>query len=141
MFNIEKIKQLVTLLEESQCSKLHIREGEFEISLEKSKGQQVPEEVSYAPVIKAPEVVTSEAPDASSYITSPMVGTFFMAPSPDRPPFVKIGDMVLEDTIVCILEAMKVMNEVKAGCRGKVVEVLIKNGQPVEFGTKLFRVV
>ncbi len=71
-------------------------------------------------------------------ITSPMVGTFYALPSPDDPPFVKKGNRVNEDTIVCIIEAMKVMNEVKAGKKGKITEVYVENGCSVEFGTKLF---
>ena len=75
------------------------------------------------------------------FITSPMVGTLYASSSPDNPPFVKVGDKVSEQTIVCIVEAMKVMNEVKAGISGTVAEVCIDNGHPVEFGTKLFRIV
>lgn len=76
---------------------------------------------------------------ASVYVTSPMVGTFYSSPSPDDPSFVKVGDKIEKHTVVCIIEAMKVMNEVKAGVSGTVAEILIENGQPVEFGTKLFR--
>lgn len=74
------------------------------------------------------------------FITSPMVGTFYAATAPEDPPYVKVGDRVEKGTVVCIIEAMKVMNEVKAGMSGTVVEVLIENGQPVEFGSKLFRI-
>lgn len=73
-------------------------------------------------------------------IKSPMVGTFYSSPSPDEPTFVNIGDIVTEDTIVCIIEAMKVMNEVKAGKSGKIVDIYIENAHPVEFGTKLFKI-
>lgn len=76
-----------------------------------------------------------------TFVTSPMVGTFYTASSPDDPSFVKVGDIVTENTVVCIIEAMKVMNEVKAGVSGKVAEVCIDNAHPVEFGTKLFRIV
>lgn len=75
------------------------------------------------------------------FVTSPMVGTFYMTPSPDDPPFVRVGEEIDENSVVCIIEAMKVMNEVKAGVRGKIVEILLKNGDPVEFGTKIFRIV
>lgn len=74
------------------------------------------------------------------YVTSPMVGTFYNTPSPDDPPFVKVGDKVEKNTVICIVEAMKVMNEVKAGVVGTVAEILVENGHPVEFGTKLFRI-
>lgn len=77
---------------------------------------------------------------ASIYVTSPMVGTFYASPSPDDPPFVKVGEKIEKHTVVCIIEAMKVMNEVKAGVSGTVAEVLIESGHPIEFGTKLFRI-
>jgi acetyl-CoA carboxylase biotin carboxyl carrier protein len=68
-----------------------------------------------------------------------MVGTFYSAPSPDSPPFVKTGDTVSEDSVVCIIEAMKVMNEIKAEAKGKIVEVLVENGDNIEYGQPLFR--
>lgn len=77
---------------------------------------------------------------AAVYVTSPMVGTFYSSPTPDDPSFVKVGDTIDKSTIVCIVEAMKVMNEVKANVSGVVAEVLVENGHPVEFGTKLFRI-
>jgi acetyl-CoA carboxylase biotin carboxyl carrier protein len=77
----------------------------------------------------------------SKYVVSPMVGTLYTSPSPEDPSFIKIGDRIEENTVVCIVEAMKVMNEVKAGVSGVVAELLIENGHPVEFGTKIFRVV
>lgn len=77
---------------------------------------------------------------ATAAITSPMVGTFYTASSPESQPFIKVGDAVGKDDVVCIIEAMKVMNEIKAGISGTIVEILVSNGDPVEFGTKLFRV-
>lgn len=77
---------------------------------------------------------------ASVYVTSPMVGTFYNSPSPDDPTFIKVGDKIEKHTVVCIIEAMKVMNEVKAGVSGTVAEVLVESSQPVEFGSKLFRI-
>ncbi len=74
------------------------------------------------------------------YIVSPMVGTFYASPAPDAAPFVSVGDQVDEDTVVCVIEAMKVMNEIKAGKAGIIQEVLIESGQPVEFGTNIFSV-
>ena len=76
-----------------------------------------------------------------TFVDSPMVGTFYSAPSPDDPPYVKVGDEVDENTVVCIIEAMKVMNEVKAGKKGKIAEVLLDNSDAVEFGTHIFRIV
>ena len=87
------------------------------------------------------EEAKSSVPVEGKFITSPMVGTFYSAPSPDHPSFVRVGDRVEESTVVCIVEAMKVMNEVKAGVSGTVAEACLESGHPVEFGTKLFRIV
>ena len=76
----------------------------------------------------------------SAYITSPIVGTFYASSSPESPTFVKVGDTVQKDTVVCIVEAMKVMNEIKAGVEGRVLATLVESAQPIEFGTKLFRI-
>ncbi len=87
------------------------------------------------------EDVALERDDGVSvYVTSPMVGSIYHAPSPNDPVFVKVGDKIEKNTVVCIIEAMKVMNEVKAGVSGVVQEILVDNGQPVEFGTKLLRI-
>jgi acetyl-CoA carboxylase biotin carboxyl carrier protein len=84
---------------------------------------------------------TIDAEPSTGVIKSPMVGTFYRAPSPDSAPFVQIGSIVEPETVVCILEAMKVMNEIKAGLYGKISEVLVENSNPVEFGQPLFRVI
>ena len=100
--------------------------------------------VSHAPAAAAMPTPPAPAPAASGegilQIVSPMVGTFYRAPSPDSPPFIEPGQEVNEDTVVCIIEAMKVMNEIKAETRGVIVEVLAQNGKPVEFGKPLFSV-
>lgn len=85
-------------------------------------------------------VVAPKEEVAGIFVTSPMVGTYYASPSPEDPPFVKAGDKIDKNTVVCIVEAMKVMNEVKAGVTGTVAEVLIESGHPVEFGTKLIRI-
>ena len=109
----------------------------------------------YPPVYAHPHVREAEVPHrphqepaakepkeekAGKYVTAPLVGTFYAAATPNDPHFVKVGDRVTENTVVCIIEAMKVMNEVKAGISGTVAEILIDNAHPVEFGTKLFRI-
>jgi acetyl-CoA carboxylase biotin carboxyl carrier protein len=84
----------------------------------------------------------AESKETSSLreITSPMVGTFYAASSPEAPPFVSVGQEVTEDTVVCIMEAMKVMNEIKAECRGVIAEIVAENGKPVQYGQVLFKV-
>ncbi len=91
------------------------------------------------PAAPAPAAVEEAAPVGEA-IESPIVGTFYSAASPEQPNFVKVGDTVSEDTVVCIVEAMKVMNEIKAGKSGTITEVLVENGTPVEFGQPLFRI-
>lgn len=81
---------------------------------------------------------TEEVP--GKFVTSPMVGTFYSSPGPDEPHFIQVGDKINKDTVVCIIEAMKVMNEVKAGVEGVVSAILVESGHPVEFGTKLFKI-
>ena len=148
---LDQIKALMAHLEESKLSKLIVKQGDFELHLEK--------EAVYAPPPK-PRMVPAETESAfqsevalkgergghrvdapGTYVTSPMVGTFYSTPAPDQPSFVKVGDKVDVNTVVCIVEAMKVMNEVKAGISGVVAEVLLDNAQPVEFGTRLLRIV
>ena len=89
------------------------------------------------------EEASTEVPngDTGFIVTSPMVGTFYASPSPDANPFIKVGDRVEEETVVCVIEAMKVMNEVKAGKSGTVTQVFVDHAHPVEFGTQLFRIV
>jgi len=96
---------------------------------------------SSPPSVEESKEGTAPSTGSGLFIKSPMVGTFYNSPSPEDPPFVKVGDRVEPDTVVCIIEAMKVMNEVKAGISGTVAELLVKSSQPVEFGTKLLRIV
>ncbi len=117
-------------LETHRAQSFHRRRAK----LAAATSSEIPAETS-AEVTPEPEEVGGE------FITAPIVGTFYIAPSPEDPAFVKAGDRVEPDTIVCIVEAMKVMNEVKAGITGTVAEVLVDSGQPIEFGSKLFRVI
>lgn len=102
-----------------------------------SRGSEMPGRSNFSPaaVEKPKEDITS------LYVTSPMVGTFYSSPSPEDPSFIKVGEKVDKNSVVCIIEAMKVMNEIKANVAGIVAEVLVDSGQPVEFGSKLFRII
>ena len=93
-----------------------------------------------AAVAGAPAPVPAPPPAEGKFIVSPMVGTLYRSPSPDAPPYVEVGSVVDEDTVVCIIEAMKVMNEIKAEVKGVITEVIAENAKPVEFGQKLFAV-
>lgn len=153
----KQIKDLMVAMGRTGMSRLSIKNGGFELELERrpSAGEQQFVEVSpeaqgepqpprkndipaalHPPVNAMPGVKVDEG----AGIDAPMVGTYYGSPSPDDPSFVKVGDNVDVDTVVCIIEAMKVMNEVKAGVKGTIAEVLVEDGHPVEFGTNLFRV-
>jgi acetyl-CoA carboxylase biotin carboxyl carrier protein len=144
---LSQVKELMAELEKSKLTKLILKKGDFELHLEKEaapRARAVPVEDPTAFQSDVPlqgergGSIRQEAP--GHHVTSPMVGTFYSSPAPDQPSFVKVGDKVQEHTVVCIIEAMKVMNEVKAGINGTVAEILADNGQPVEFGTRLFRI-
>lgn len=147
--DLRKLKTLIDLVSESGVAELEITEGEDRVRIVNRNGAapvQVHQPVTVAqpmPVpVPAPEVAPAPAPTAPQQtgtpLTSPMVGTFYRAPSPGADPFVKIGDTVKKDQVVCIIEAMKLLNEVEADMDGTVKEVCVENGQPVEFGQSLF---
>ena len=154
---LDEIKEIMALLEESKLNKLRLKRGDFELLLEKEQPyERIPHHPPPPPPPHHPpppphhhyhhaelsteKIQRQEKEEDQLFVTSPMVGTFYSSPAPNEPHFVKTGDRITEDTVVCIIEAMKVMNEVKAGVNGIVKEILCKNAQPVEFGTKLFRI-
>ncbi len=143
--DIEQVKELMQHLEASKLRKMVYKKGDFELHLEKEEAMLPPVRKAVMPepmmMEQAPPPSAHSKESAGSFVTSPMVGTFYGSPAPDQPHFVKVGDRVQEGTIVCIIEAMKVMNEVKAGQSGTVAEILVHSGQPVEFGSRLFRIV
>ncbi len=133
------------LMVDNDLTTLEIAHGDLKVALGRGlpAGAAAPSAAAPAPVTPAPAVADDDEPaeaDALIEIKSPMVGTLYAASSPDVEPFVAIGDRVSGDTVVCIVEAMKVMNEIKAECSGTVVDVAAVNGQPVEYGQVLFRV-
>lgn len=140
----KQIEELLQVMEKSGLRRLRIKQEKgFEIELEKdtmisSKSFFLP---SSSPEREERRESFSKTKEEGKTINAPLVGTFYAAASPADPPFIKIGDQVEEETIVCIIEAMKVMNEIKAGIKGRVAEALVDNAQPVEFGTPLFRVI
>ena len=155
---LKQIKELIALMDKAGLKKIRIKDKDkYEIELEKQ--DDMPPHVSMAPpavtYVPHPDihpkfpghvghVATPHAEEKKvdgKFITAPLVGTVYHASSPEDAPFVKVGDRVDENTIVCIIEAMKVMNEVKSGISGTVAEILIHNAHPVEFGAKLIRIV
>ena len=138
---LDNLKLLIQLLEEHNLTKLQVKDGAFEALFEKQPAVAAQPLTTLAATSAAEHAVEKKAPVAAgNFVVSPMVGTLYEASGSGRPPFVKVGDWVEPDKVVCIIEAMKVMNEVKAGVRGVVKEILVENGHPVEYGSKLFRV-
>jgi len=147
MIDIRKLKELIKLMVENELTELDLQDQQETVSLKRGpRGEPV---VHHAPVMHnsapaAAPALTDPGPTESGGdmdgIESPMVGTFYAAASPDSAPFVKVGDSVSSDSVVCVVEAMKVFNEIKAECDGTIDRVLVKNGEAVEFGQKLFLV-
>jgi acetyl-CoA carboxylase biotin carboxyl carrier protein len=148
--DIRKVKKLIELLEESGLSELEITEGEESVRISRHIGGTVqyaaaPPPLPMAPIpaggagaaAAAPVAARPDEP-AGHKVLSPMVGTYYEAPNPGSPPFVKPGDTVTQGQTLCIIEAMKMMNQIESDVAGKVVASLVKNGEPVEFGQTLF---
>ena len=144
--DLRKIKKLIELLEESNISEIEVKEGEEAIKLSRASNIQQLNPQSIAPVspptineASQPAVPTSEKsiPDGDT-ITSPMVGTFYRSASPDSKPFVEKGQKVAKGDTVCILEAMKMMNQVTAEKNGTIIDILVDDAEPVEYGQPLF---
>ncbi len=152
--DIRKVKKLIEMLEESQLNEIEIKEGEESVKLVKAISVPVQEQIvtsniaATAPHPVAMNEVTSVESDtkestdpetiSGKTIDSPMVGTFYAAPNPGAKDFVSVGDKISEGDVLCIIEAMKMMNEVKADSSGIIKQVLIENAEPVEFGQPLF---
>jgi acetyl-CoA carboxylase biotin carboxyl carrier protein len=141
-YDLKKVKEIIEIMVENDLVEFEIVDGDSKIHL-KRPGSSMPMAVPM-PVVShaaaAPAPAASAAADNLVNISSPIIGTFYATPSPDSPPYVKVGDHVTADTVVCIVEAMKVMNEIKAETTGTIEKVMISNGQTVEFGQVLFKV-
>lgn len=158
----KQIKELMAAMGRTGTKRLTIKREGFELQLERHDNSvlmptsETGDEFGYRHELPLPRAAVPLTRDkeihhptpkqnvveemAGVYVTSPMVGTYYASPAPDEAHFVKVGDRVEKHTVVCIIEAMKVMNEVKSGVAGTVAEILVENGQPVEFGTKLLRI-
>jgi acetyl-CoA carboxylase biotin carboxyl carrier protein len=139
------LKKIIDLVKDRDIVEFDLQEGDFRLST-KLRGSEVVTTLAAAPAPALPPVpaAASSAPaepaPPGAGIPSPMVGTFYRASSPDADPFVKVGDIVTPETTVCIIEAMKVMNEIKAETKGKITKILVENGEAVEFGQNLFEI-
>ena len=158
--DLKQIKQIIDLMKRSELTEFAVEEEGFKLKIRRGsnglpmvstgKGSNPP----FAPVdynsvppmpVPAPiqaSVAAAPAPAEEpgiSFVKSPMVGTFYRAPSPESKPFVDVGSKIEDNSLVCIIEAMKIMNEIQAETKGTVVEILVENGQPVEYGQRLFK--
>ena len=154
--DIRKVKKLIELLEESGIAEIEIREGEETVRISRMpSGAAVPQFITAAPMpmagapaaaaTAAASPAAGEAPtvharrkDDQNIVPAPMVGTFYAAATPTSKPFVAIGDEVKEGQVLCIIEAMKMMNQIESDRAGRVTAIMVKNGEPVEFGQPLF---
>lgn len=140
--DIRKVKKLIEMLENSNLEEIEIQEGEESVRLVKSHGnlQNIAPQSIVVPQDNKQEIIPEETQskeetkEDSNSINSPMVGTFYASASPGAKPFISVGDIVAEGDVVCIVEAMKMMNEIKSDFDGKILSIEIEDGQPVEFG-------
>ncbi len=150
--DLKDIKAIIDLMKKNSVSEFELEKQDFKIRLKRGMNGGVvsaeeggPQVITYAPMPAAlPAAAPAAAPAAPTStdadIKSPMIGTFYRSPSPDSAAYAEIGTEVGPDTVVCIIEAMKVMNEIKAEVRGVITQVLIENAKPVEFGQPLFKI-
>jgi len=148
--DLRKLKKLIDLVQESGIAELEITEGEEKVKIVKGGGVSVsPAAQMLAPVAAAAAAPAAAAPAAAApaepaagqeghVVKAPMVGTFYRSPSPDAKAFVEVGQPIKEGQTICIIEAMKLMNEIEADASGVVKAILVENGQPVEYGQPLF---
>jgi acetyl-CoA carboxylase biotin carboxyl carrier protein len=156
MIDIRKLESLVRLMVENDLTELDLKDGEETVTVKRGGKPVVmaapaaapavalaaaPAPATVAPAPSAPAAAPAAKPDEDAgciAVESPMVGTFYATPGPDKPPFVQVGAQIGPESIVCLIEAMKIFNEIKAEKSGTIHKILVKSGQPVEFGQKLF---
>ena len=141
--DIRKIKKLIEMLQESDLTEIEVTEGEEAVRISRKSSNDIVIEKPTSER-KVESIVSTETKETtvsgSKTITSPIVGTFYRRPAPDKDPYVKVGDVIDAGQIVCIVEAMKMMNQVKSEFDGKVIAINIEDGDPVEFGQELISI-
>ncbi|MEM8637497.1 MAG: acetyl-CoA carboxylase biotin carboxyl carrier protein [Cyanobacteria bacterium P01_G01_bin.54] len=154
--DFNKVQELLAAIAQTDVTEFSLKSDAFELTIKKGAAiAPQPVAITAAPAVPPPVATPAATPAAPASepapapapvnpnwveVTSPMVGTYYHAPAPDEDPFVQIGDQVTSNQTVCIIEAMKLMNEIEAETNGKVVEILVKNGESVEFGQPLMRI-
>ena len=143
--DIRKIKKLIEMLQDSDLKEIEVSQGDESVRISRDNRSQTSEPIIQKQVVhEASNIVSQEEIPQEEVkgnkVTSPIVGTFYRKPSPDKDPFIKVGDVVQEGDILCIIEAMKMMNEIKSDFSGKVVSIDIEDGQPVEYGQHIITI-
>ena len=146
--DIRKVKKLIELLEESGIAEIEIHEGEESVRISRGGSTPTPQTMISVPSVDSSSSVKTQLSNTESssddysdegeVVTAPMVGIFYTSPSPDQPPFVSKGQNIKTGDVLCIIEAMKIMNQIEADVDGKLVRILVENGDPVEYGQPLF---
>ena len=149
VFDVEKVRELIELMHEHELNEIELRQDDRRIKLRKG-GEAMPAMMGYpaavapaaaAPAAPAPAAAEAPVDDSNfDFIKSPAVGTFYDKPKPDSPQFVKVGDVVQADTVVCLIEAMKMFSEIQAGVSGKIVACLVENESAVDVNKPLFKI-
>ena len=148
--DIRKVKKLIEMLENSNLEEIEIQEGEESVRLVKGNGKVSIPMPTQSTIVQQESSITTNSEESvieeleedtdANFINSPMVGTFYASASPGAKPFVNVGDAVKEGDVVCIVEAMKMMNEIKSEFSGKIVSIKVENSEPVEYGQALFEI-
>jgi len=134
--NLDQLRELIQLLDEANLTEIEVKQDDDRIRLRREPAPAV----GAAPTQNlSPGAAEAQEPDGA-YVTSPFVGTFYRSPSPDDAAFVEVGDRIAPGQVLCIVEAMKLMNEIEAEIEGEIAEILVEDGKPVEFGDRLFRI-
>ena len=143
--DIRKIKKLIEMLQESDLKEIEVSQGDESVKIVRDRSAQA----NGNNIIQQPEVFSAEPEihqeietrkSEGNVITSPIVGTFYRKPSPDKDPFIRVGDTVQKGDVLCIIEAMKMMNEIKSDFSGKVISIDLEDGQPVEYGQSIITI-
>jgi acetyl-CoA carboxylase biotin carboxyl carrier protein len=143
--DIRKIKKLIEMLQDSDLKEIEVSQGDESVRISRDNSSQTSEPIIQKQVVhEASNIVSQEEIPQEEVkgnkVTSPIVGTFYRKPSPDKDPFIKVGDEVQEGDILCIIEAMKMMNEIKSDFSGKIVSIDVEDGQPVEYGQHIITI-
>ena len=144
--DIRKIKKLIEMLQDSDLKEIEVSQGDESVRISRdNKSQDYAEPIIQKQVVHealniVPQEEIPQEEVKGNKVTSPIVGTFYRKPSPDKDPFIKVGDVVQEGDILCIIEAMKMMNEIKSDFSGKIVSIDVEDGQPVEYGQHIITI-